>query len=832
MTVDKTSGLTHDLAASKVAAKALLISCADSSVPQQLVLEAVHNLLETLPSECHSLAANVATSPILDKVGSTLKDALNIRAEDSGGTPLLFAVSRGLLEVVFKLLGLGADAGGSYFHPSGNGVLHIAAMHGHVECVRALLSKCTSRSGSAALLEMKNSNGDTPLHFACYKGNMVAAGLMLKAAEEDNVEEEHSSSGGHEVPAAGATCQNVGTTGTHQTMTSYVKQQHHQAFSTSLGNSSGTAQYHPHPLVMLEDKRGSTALHYACRSGHVDCVKALLDAGASTLVRNASGFTPLLEIRKGLQQVTTAAAASSLRLVKGQQKQALEEEAHAVAQLRLRLEACMELLEKRDSVCKEEGTEMRGLSMTVVKGHSTAGTSAETVVSTAGTSEATSRGFQSSIPCLNPRKEVQAAGLMTNQEEASADEGLKCNKVATSAPIVLAEVEDISLDRVKMANNMDAHASGDLLTNGEDARAVRAVSQNTDRKDCTRLSSVRTGSQNHMSGSGFHPHSADVPPQDPDVPPQDANAQENGDNAQQSYDGVAEEGGWLLAARKGKWKQSYDDVSEEGGWLLAARKGKWQQILTKGLAAPHEVLATLDRARQTRRQGMALPASHGQPTGDDGFPENAAKMTLVDILKQAPVPQKEAADVPGKVAYDIMCSSEATEKMSTHRSTSASDVGRKGEAMGHNAVTAACRGMEMMVTEQPHSGLDTLLDVSTIGHTVSDHPQKLAASVLPQDDRQQPQWPASLVQRIEKDCPWVLELAVQPAHLLGEGLEDLSMAQLDALELLHHIALARIAQVRLNLVREQERVIATEEAHRELEIERRRIAMQHSLKNG
>ncbi len=113
--------------------------------------------------------------------------------------------------------------------------------------------------------------------------------------------------------------------------------------------------------------------------------------------------------------------------------------------------------------------------------------------------------------------------------------------------------------------------------------------------------------------------------------------------------------------------------------------------------------------------------------------------------------------------------------------------------------------------------------------------------------------PPSVLERMEEACPGACaDLALQPAHLLGEGgheevremlasypsflasfpslaagagedLDGLSMSQLDALEKMHLLSLARVNGVRLRLIRDQERQMAAEEARREVEMERRRM---------
>jgi hypothetical protein len=46
-------------------------------------------------------------------------------------------------------------------------------------------------------------------------------------------------------------------------------------------------------LVVATDKDGSTALHFAAASGHLDCALVLLQAGANPSARNAFSWAPI-----------------------------------------------------------------------------------------------------------------------------------------------------------------------------------------------------------------------------------------------------------------------------------------------------------------------------------------------------------------------------------------------------------------------------------------------------------------------------------------------------------------------------------------------------------
>jgi hypothetical protein len=76
--------------------------------------------------------------------------------------------------------------------------------------------------------------------------------------------------------------------------------------------------------------------------------------------------------------------------------------------------------------------------------------------------------------------------------------------------------------------------------------------------------------------------------------------------------------------------------------------------------------------------------------------------------------------------------------------------------------------------------------------------------------------------RLEATHPTAGALEVEPAHLLGIGVSQLSYSQLEAAEEVHRELLSRLADARIELVRVQERTRAAEVA--EIESLRRALA--------
>ncbi|KAF5828355.1 hypothetical protein DUNSADRAFT_17753 [Dunaliella salina] len=74
--------------------------------------------------------------------------------------------------------------------------------------------------------------------------------------------------------------------------------------------------------------------------------------------------------------------------------------------------------------------------------------------------------------------------------------------------------------------------------------------------------------------------------------------------------------------------------------------------------------------------------------------------------------------------------------------------------------------------------------------------------------------------------PQASSLEVLPHHLACVGIEGLSFSQLEALEVLHHSALARIAEAKLELARVQERLKSSEKSRLEEELRCRRLQLE------
>ncbi|GAQ85260.1 hypothetical protein KFL_002260160 [Klebsormidium nitens] len=110
----------------------------------------------------------------------------------------------------------------------GDTALHLAALHGHAQCVEVLLSK-----GASVLA--RDEDGAVPLHDAAASGFTDCVTLLLNAAEQQGCIEE---------------------------------------------------------LLKASDIDGDTPLHHAARGNHVAVVEQLLGAGADASIENGVGKKP------------------------------------------------------------------------------------------------------------------------------------------------------------------------------------------------------------------------------------------------------------------------------------------------------------------------------------------------------------------------------------------------------------------------------------------------------------------------------------------------------------------------------------------------------------
>ena len=265
----------------------------------------------------------------------------NIHLQDkNGNTCLHFAAEKGHVEVVSKLLGLGAKENPDYVNATkhsgttplmitcynghmnvatylvehganihlqdkyGNTCLHYAAEGGQIEVVSKLLA--VGAKENQDYVNTRNNSGTTPLMRTCYNGHMNVAAYLVEHGANIHLQDKN-----------GDTCLHFAAEGGHVEVVSKllaVGAKENQDYVNTRNNSGTTPLmttcYNGHMNVAtylvehganihLQDKNGNTCLHYAAQGGQIEVVSKLLAVGAKenqdyVNTRNNSGTTPLM----------------------------------------------------------------------------------------------------------------------------------------------------------------------------------------------------------------------------------------------------------------------------------------------------------------------------------------------------------------------------------------------------------------------------------------------------------------------------------------------------------------------------------------------------------
>jgi ankyrin repeat protein len=184
---------------------------------------------------------------------------------DSSGRSLLHvAASRGLTLLVLALLQIGAKV--DLLDKHQNTALHYACCDEHNEIVKLLIEY-------KATVNVRDASGKEPIHLSCNQGNLETVRLLLLGGADPFAIDNRKNTILHLIAARG-----------------------HGNLAPTLLNALRNSTHSMQKVVEFINRTdwfGDTALHWACRTPNADIAVALIEAGASTNVRNSFKKLPL-----------------------------------------------------------------------------------------------------------------------------------------------------------------------------------------------------------------------------------------------------------------------------------------------------------------------------------------------------------------------------------------------------------------------------------------------------------------------------------------------------------------------------------------------------------
>ncbi|MFM1843071.1 MAG: Ankyrin [Cyanobacteriota bacterium] len=242
---------------------------------------------------------------------NTIQIMINCR-DETGLSPLLYAIGAGQIAIVDQLIGAGADVNFDR-PPHGITPLMLAAAHHQTAIAKQLIA-------AGANLDQGNDDGSTALMIAAYRGDRDMVEILLRAGAKINQQDQDGATalqlaiqGNHPLVLGllleyGADCYQPNAQG-DLPLSLVIAQDNLDLLqclnvpldgeSWLMAASEGKGQMikgflQDHWLVDYQDEQGDTALHLACLEGHLDIVQQLIQARASVNLTNQAGDTPLM----------------------------------------------------------------------------------------------------------------------------------------------------------------------------------------------------------------------------------------------------------------------------------------------------------------------------------------------------------------------------------------------------------------------------------------------------------------------------------------------------------------------------------------------------------
>jgi ankyrin repeat protein len=212
----------------------------------------------------------------------------NVEARDRNGNTALHIAARGNPRCLRALLS-SPDIDVNAVNSDGDTGLHIAVINQDEECVQQLIE-------AQANLKAKGAWGDTALHKAVYRHNtaiveklILADQTLLELTNDRKLTALHIAASNESIPILAALIDNGANLNTKnsngQTALHISISNRYKKCALKLIQSRGCS------LNDLDDK-GFTPFHLAVMSGHIEIVKALIEAGADIGIQHRE-FNPV-----------------------------------------------------------------------------------------------------------------------------------------------------------------------------------------------------------------------------------------------------------------------------------------------------------------------------------------------------------------------------------------------------------------------------------------------------------------------------------------------------------------------------------------------------------